>query len=86
MEIPVIIDSPLGLEITKIYADLDEFWDEDAKRLKARGDHPIDFKNLYAVNRLKDHKKLMNISGPAIIIAGSGMCTGVRIVDHLEHG
>lgn len=25
-------------------------------------------------------------SGPAIIIAGSGMCTGGRIVDHLEHG
>ena len=28
----------------------------------------------------------MHNTGPAIIIAGSGMCTGGRIVDHLKHG
>ncbi|MBW2570677.1 MAG: MBL fold metallo-hydrolase [Deltaproteobacteria bacterium] len=85
-KIPVFIDSPLGLEITKIYSDLDSFCDKEAKALKAKGDHPIDFKNLYSVERFRDHKKLLNISGPAIIIAGSGMCTGGRIVDHLKHG
>jgi metallo-beta-lactamase family protein len=80
-KVPVFVDSPLGLKITKIYSDLEKFWDKEAK-----GDHPIDFKNLYAVEKYRDHKKLLNISGPAIIIAGSGMCTGGRIVDHLEHG
>ncbi|CCK79001.1 MBL fold metallo-hydrolase [Desulfobacula toluolica] len=84
--VPVFIDSPLGLKITKIYSDLEAFWDKEAKVLKARGDHPIDFKNLYAVEKYRDHKKLMDINGPAVIIAGSGMCTGGRIVDHLEHG
>jgi len=38
--IPVFIDSPLGLEITKIYSALDSFWDKEAKALKAKGDHP----------------------------------------------
>lgn len=85
-KVPVFIDSPLGLKITKIYAELEGFWDKDAKDLKSKGNHPIDFKNLYAVEKFQDHKKLMNIAGPAIIIAGSGMCTGGRIVDHLEHG
>ena len=33
-----------------------------------------------------DLLKLMEIKGPAIIIAGSGMCTGGRIVDHLDQG
>ena len=85
-KVPVFVDSPLGLKITKIYSDLEQFWDKEAKALKAKGDHPIDFKDLYAVEKYRDHKKLLNISGPAIIIAGSGMCTGGRIVDHLEHG
>ncbi len=85
-KIPVFIDSPLGLEITKIYSDLNSFWDKEAKELKAKGDHPIDFKNLYSVERFRDHKKLLNFKGPAIIIAGSGMCTGGRILDHLECG
>ncbi|SLM28666.1 Beta-lactamase domain protein [Desulfamplus magnetovallimortis] len=84
--VPVFIDSPLGLEITKIYSDLEEFWDMDAKKLKAMGDHPLDFRNLYSVERYRDHRRLLDIKGPCIIIAGSGMCTGGRIVDHLEHG
>jgi metallo-beta-lactamase family protein len=85
-KVPTFIDSPLSLKITKIYSDLEEFWDKEAKDLKAKGNHPIDFKNLYAVEKYKEHKKLLNIKGPAIIIAGSGMCTGGRIVDHLKHG
>ena len=76
----------LGLKITQIYSDLEAFWDKEAADLKAGGDHPMDFKNLYAVGRYRDHKKLLDIKGPAVIIAGSGMCTGGRIVDHLAHG
>jgi len=85
-KVPVFIDSPLGLEITKIYSRLDAFWDKEAKDLKAKGDHPIDFKNLFSVERFRDHKKLMEMDGPAIIIAGSGMCTGGRIIEHLRKG
>jgi len=43
-------------------------------------------RHLYSVSRYKDHKTLLDIPGPAIIIAGSGMCTGGRIVEHLELG
>jgi len=86
LKVPVFVDSPLGLEITQIYSSLETFWDQEAQDLMAKGDHPFDFKGLYAVNKYQDHKKLLNIPGPAVIIAGSGMCTGGRIVDHLEQG
>ncbi len=75
------VDSPLGLAITRIYANMQEFWDKEVKDLLANGDHPFDFKRLYAVGKYEDHKKLLDIKGSAIIIAGSGMCAGGRIVD-----
>ena len=36
--------------------------------------------------KLQKFIQTLKNSGPAIIIAGSGMCTGGRIVNHLEHG
>lgn len=86
LNVPVFVDSPLGLEITEIYSRLEAYWDAESRDLKKHGDHPFDFKGLYAVRKYHDHKKLLTISGPAVIIAGSGMCTGGRIVDHLEQG
>ena len=83
---PVFVDSPLGLKITKIYADLSKYWDQEARDLNARGDHPIDFKGLIAVKNHKEHLKICDMDGPAIILAGSGMCTGGRIIDHLRKG
>ena len=84
--VPVFIDSPLGIEITRLYQDMDDCWDREAETLKAAGDHPIKFEHLYAVERFQDHRRLLRLSGPAIIVAGSGMCTGGRIVSHLKHG
>lgn len=84
--IPVFVDSPLGLELTKITSGLSAYWDGEATALLKKGDHPLDFDNLYAVGSHKDHLRLLEMPGPAIIIAGSGMCTGGRIVDHLKEG
>jgi len=85
-KIPVFVDSPLGLKITTIYSNLSSFWDKESRNLQQNGDHPFDFDHLYSVPSFKDHAALLDIPGPAIIIAGSGMCTGGRIVDHLISG
>jgi metallo-beta-lactamase family protein len=84
--VPVFIDSPLGLEITKIYATLFPFWDSEALRLRGEGDHPMDFRNLFGIMDLRAHISLLEMAGPAVVIAGSGMCTGGRIVAHLKKG
>jgi len=83
---PVFVDSPLGMEITGIYSRLKDFWDEEAKALLKAGDHPMDFAGLYGVGKQVEHAKLLEMGGPAVIIAGSGMCTGGRIVSHLAAG
>jgi len=84
--VPVVVDSPLGLELTRITSDLSAYWDREARTLMRRGDHPLDFEGLYACGSRRDHLRLIEQPGPAIIIAGSGMCTGGRIVDHLKAG
>ena len=85
-KIPVFIDSPLGLKITALYSNFSSFWDKESRNLQQNGDHPFDFDHLYSVPSFKDHETLLDIPGPVIIIAGSGMCTGGRIVDHLISG
>jgi metallo-beta-lactamase family protein len=85
-KVPVFLDSPLGLEVTKITARLREFWDREAKELLGRGDDPLDFERLYGIGDHRAHRGLLEMEGPAVIIAGSGMCTGGRIVDHLRSG
>jgi metallo-beta-lactamase family protein len=83
---PVFVDSPLGLEITRIYSRLTDFWDEEAQALLKAGDHPTSFESLYGVEKHVAHAMLLDVKGPAVIIAGSGMCTGGRILDHLAAG
>jgi metallo-beta-lactamase family protein len=83
---PVFVDSPLGIEITKVYSTLTDYWDHEAKALLDAGDHPMHFERLYGVEKHVDHAELLDMKGPAVIIAGSGMCMGGRIVNHLERG
>jgi len=84
--IPVFLDSPLGLRITEIMSGLSPYWNKEAQRILRKGDHPFDFDHLYAVGSHHEHMKLLEMDSPAVIIAGSGMCSGGRIVDHLKTG
>ncbi len=86
--LPVIIDSPLANKFTALFSDLKAFWDRESKRSLKGGDNPFLFPGLVYVNSHKDHLKtlrwLNDKGGPAIVIAGSGMCTGGRVVNYLK--
>lgn len=82
-KIPVVIDSPLGVRLTEVFKSQNQFWDREARKLLAQGDDPIDFDGLYSAVQSRAHQQLLRTPGPMIVIAGSGMCTGGRILDHL---
>ena len=84
--IPVAVDTPMGLGITETYQRFRNLFDKGALEQLARGDDPLDFDELYAVQKGRDSVRLRDVPGPMIIIAGSGMCTGGRIVGHLVEG
>ena len=82
--LPVAVDTPMGIHVTELYESSRHLYDEEALALLARGDDPLDFKNLYAVRKGSHSRHLRELTEPMLIIAGSGMCTGGRIVSHLR--
>lgn len=77
----IYLDSPLAIGITEIYRKHIDFLNKDARML-SRIDDIFDFPGL-KVTRTKDESKSINEThGPKIIIAGSGMMNGGRILHH----
>ncbi len=83
-QMPVYLDSPMASETMKIFKQYPSFYDEDARRLLEKGDDPFHFPGYHEVNSTEESKRLITKRG-ILIIAGSGMCTGGRIVNHLEN-
>ncbi|MFN7145490.1 MAG: MBL fold metallo-hydrolase RNA specificity domain-containing protein, partial [Myxococcota bacterium] len=83
-DVPVVLDSPMGLEVTETYAAFRNLYDKAALDRLAYGDDPLDFDGLFAVKRARDSERLRERKGPTIVVASSGMCTGGRIVGHLQ--
>ena len=79
----VYLDSPLAIKITEIFKKHPDLYDEEAR---ARTDKPFDFPGLICTPSVDESRKANAMTEPAIIIAGSGMCTAGRIRHHLKHG
>ncbi|WP_143960799.1 MBL fold metallo-hydrolase RNA specificity domain-containing protein [Litoribacter populi] len=81
-QIPIYIDSPMAIDVTKLYVDfpqyhkLGPFFDE-------LGANPFQHKNLHYYTSQEASLTLNHIKGDAIIISASGMATGGRILHHL---
>jgi metallo-beta-lactamase family protein len=81
--IPVAIDSPLAIRATEIFKRHRECFDEETWDLIESGDAPLDFKGLQYVERQYESDNLSQQRGPIMIVAGSGMMNGGRILRHL---
>ncbi len=82
---PVFLDSPLAINATKIFLSHTECFDEETLKILRSGKDPFRFEGLHFTRSANDSKKINDIKGGAIIIAGSGMCTGGRVKHHLKH-
>ncbi|HUT77009.1 MAG TPA: MBL fold metallo-hydrolase [Polyangia bacterium] len=82
--LPVAVDSPMGLRMTETYGAFRALFDEESLDKLSRGNDPLDFDGLYAVRKGGDSARIRSLERTMLIIAGSGMCTGGRIVAHLE--
>jgi len=77
------LDSPMALNVTEVFENHPELFDEEMTRLVNAGHSPFDFPQLKRTRSADESKAINRIRGTSIIIAGSGMCTGGRIKHHL---
>lgn len=78
----VFVDSPLAIRAIEVFKKHTECYDKEAlNEFKSI----FGFPNLRLVHSKNESKKLNDYEESAIIIAGSGMCTGGRVVHHLRH-
>lgn len=83
--VPLFFDSPLAIRLTKIYRRYREYFNETARTLIDSGDDIFMFPGLKATPETEDSKAIVNTPDPKIIIAGSGMSNGGRILHHEKH-
>ena len=80
--ISVFLDSPLAIKITEIYRKYTEYFNDDAQKIIKSGDDIFKFTNLRPTVTAQESIAINKSVNPKIIIAGSGMSTGGRIVYH----
>jgi metallo-beta-lactamase family protein len=81
----IFLDSPMAIEATQIYWHYPHLYDEEATRLRREnGGMPL-LPNLSLSRSPDDSMAINRIRSGAIVIAGSGMCNGGRIIHHLKH-
>jgi metallo-beta-lactamase family protein len=81
----VFLDSPMAIEASEIYWKHPELFDEEAQQWRARRGRMPALPNLKLCRSAEESMAINRLRNGAIIIAGSGMCTGGRIVHHLKH-
>jgi len=81
--IMTFLDSPMAVEITKVFERCKEYFDKETLELFKEGKSPFDFPGLMLVESVEASKAINLIKGSTIIMAGSGMITGGRIKHHL---
>lgn len=84
--VPVFVDSPLAVDVTKVFRAHPECYDEQLRDYMLHDPNPFGFSRLTYVRDAADSKKLDESQLPMVIVSASGMCEAGRILHHLRHG
>jgi metallo-beta-lactamase family protein len=82
--IPIFFDSPMGQKATDVYNSYLSLLSSEIQSQIREGSDPFAPENLQVVSDVEESKKINEI-GEAVVLAGSGMCNGGRIVHHLKN-
>ncbi len=83
--IQVFLDSPMAISATEIFMRHQECFTEQAAALLRDSLGPFNLPGLHYTRETAESIAINRLVGGAVIMAGSGMCTGGRVRHHLKH-
>lgn len=81
-EMPVYLDSPLASRVTEVYKEFTHLFNERVQKEMQAGDNIFEFPKFTIIQDPKESRALLNAPKPKVIIAGSGMSVGGRVLMH----
>ena len=81
----IFLDSPMATRATEVYNNYSELLSQQCQDYKKRDGTVFDFENLIYTPDVEGSRSINEVNSRAIIIAGSGMCTGGRIIHHFKN-
>jgi len=82
---PIFLDSPLAIRLTEVFKQFKSYFNENAQKAMTHEKYLFDFQGLHSTLKSEESKMIGNVPNPKIVIAGSGMSTGGRVVHHERH-
>jgi metallo-beta-lactamase family protein len=82
---PIFVDSPLAVNVTDVFRQHPELYDEETRVFLANHGDPFGFQLLTYVRDVNQSKALNDLPGPFMVISASGMCEGGRVLHHLRN-
>lgn len=83
---PIYLDSPMASRVLELYPRLVSYFSEEVQAHFLKGKNPFWPRGLEVVESVEESKALNRTPGPMVVLAGSGMLHGGRILHHLKHG
>ena len=84
-KMPIFLDSPLAIRLTEVFKKNKSYLNEEAQQALSGENYLFNFPGLKTTLRAEESKLINSVPNPKIVIAGSGMSTGGRIVHHERH-
>lgn len=84
-ELPIFVDSPLATNVTRVFRDHPECYDEETYKFLQSAKDPFAFGRLRYTRSVDESKALNDLRYPFVVISASGMCEAGRILHHLKN-
>lgn len=84
-KVPIFLDSPMASRATEVYEQHTNYFKDEVQEILKTDRNIFDFPHLTVTNQSRDSKKINSLPPPKIILAGSGMLEGGRMMHHMAH-